>query len=140
MRDRVAVPEDVAKRIRDLVQEYLGRPEKTDLHSLVQTIGALPVYRDMGGTFFLRPDGEILSCEHDQERPPGVEQDVGWRVKALVVAAEKFPELAVLLPDRPFLAKDCRSCEGKGRVAVPEIERSFFCEKCHGLGWLGAAV
>jgi hypothetical protein len=124
----------------ELVNEYLARPEKTDVHAVVETTGTLPVYRDIGGTLFLRPDGEILGCDHDSDGPPVPQNDPAWRITALVVAAEKFPDLAVFLPDRPSLAVDCAACDGRGHITVPEIDKEFLCEKCCGLGWLPPAV
>jgi hypothetical protein len=132
------IPEAIAERIRQLVAEYLSGPDKAELHPVVQTTGALPVYRDMGGTLFLPPDGVILAQAHNDQGPPALEQDPGWRLAALVSAVEDHPELAALVPDRPRTASDCQECKGTGRIRVSGVEFAFFCGECRGIGWLRA--
>src|SRR3954454_20804853 len=105
--------------IQSLVERWLASPDRTDLTEAVRGSGALPVYSDMGGTLLLRPDGEILflgSGPEDDE--PRIETDPGWRITAIVVGAEEYPELRPLLPVRPSGTEDCEACACHGRVRV----------------------
>jgi hypothetical protein len=130
---------DLRSVIQSLVKGWLASPTRSDLTEAVRGSGALPVYSDMGGTLFLRPDGEILvlgSGPEDDE--PRIETDPGWRITAIVVGAEEDPELRPLLPVRPSGTEDCEACAGHGRVHVGEIDHRFLCGRCHGLGWFAA--
>lgn len=103
----------------------------------VRASGALPVYYDMGGTLFLRPDGEILVLDNGSvDDGPRIETDEGQRITAVVVGAEAYPELRPLLPMRPAGARDGDACAGRGRIRVVGIEHRFLCGRCRGLGWL----
>ncbi|GAC1448844.1 MAG: hypothetical protein NVSMB9_32400 [Isosphaeraceae bacterium] len=128
---------DLRSLIASLVERWLASPSPDcpDLAEAVRVSGALPVYSGMGGTLFLRPDGEILLLDHESEDVvPRIETDHGWRTAAVVVGAEKYPELQPLLPIRPPGTEDCVDCAVRGRVRVAEI--SFLCGRCYGLGWL----
>jgi hypothetical protein len=127
-------------RIEARIKEWLQGPDGLHLAPAVRTSGALPIYSDMGATFFIRPDGEILVRAHDSRDDPVVEREPRWRLAALVVGAEKYPELKELLPSRPAETADCTSCGGTGRLKVENIERTFVCGTCHGMGWLAEAV
>jgi hypothetical protein len=128
---------DLQTLIRSLVERWLASPDRADLTEAVRVSGALPVYSDMGGTLLLRPDGEILFLEDaSEDDEPQFETDEGWRITAIVVGAERYPELRPLLPIRPAVAEACGACDGQGRIRVAEISRGFLCGTCRGLGWL----
>jgi hypothetical protein len=92
----------------------------------------------MGGALLLRPDGEILCFHWDSLGELAPETDPGWRVTAVVVGAETYPELRPLLPVRPFGSADCEWCTGSGRIQIRESgrDRGPICGGCHGAGWL----
>lgn len=123
--------------IQGLVEDWLAAPAPPDflVVEAVRASGALPVYSDLGGTLFLRPDGEILALEHDSDDAPQIEADPGWRMTALVVGAETYPELRPLLPVRAARLPDCAACAGRGRVRIGEIDTGILCGNCFGLGW-----
>jgi hypothetical protein len=128
---------DLKTLIRSLVERWLDSPDRPDLTETVRASGALPVYSDVGGTLLLRPNGEILFLDAvtgDDE--PQLETDQGWRITAVVVGAERYPELRPLLPIRPAVAEKCDACAGQGRIRVAEISHGFLCGTCRGLGWL----
>ena len=132
---------ELRRAIQSLVDRWLGSPPNDpEFVEVVRASGALPVYADMGGTLFLRPDGEILVLEHDSRDAPQIEADPGWRMTAVVVGAEKYPELGRLLPARPLGTGDCEGCRGRGRVRFGDIDHDFLCGTCHGLGWLGGTI
>jgi hypothetical protein len=127
---------ELAQTIHDLVSRWLEGPDPLGLRPAVLVSGALPVYSDLGGTLFVRPDGEILFLEHDSPDEPKVERDPAWRLSALVSGAEKYPELRPLLPVRGKGARECDACAGRGRVQIGEAGRGILCGRCRGLGWL----
>jgi uncharacterized protein (TIGR02996 family) len=103
---------------------------------LARRCAALPIYADMGGTILLRPDGEILVVDDEEELQPLTHR--GWRLIGLASAAEFFPELRPLLPPRPFSANSCPQCGGEGveRWWVQGKKGITPCGKCWGQGWL----
>lgn len=128
---------DLQTLIRSLVERWLASPDRPGLTGAVRASGALPVYSDMGGTLLLRPDGEILFLDDaSEDDKPRLETDEGWRITAVVVGAEKYPELRPLLPIRPAVAEACDACAGQGRIRVAEVSHGFLCGTCRGLGWL----
>jgi hypothetical protein len=125
--------------IESLVKRWLVSPVRSDLINAVRVSNALPVYSDLGGTLLLRPDGEILFLDSGSgDDEPQIETDFGWRITAVVVGAEEYPELRPLLPIRPSGTEDCEACAGLGRVRIGETDVRILCGRCHGLGWLAA--
>jgi hypothetical protein len=134
---------DLRTVIEALVDRWIAAPAHLDLVEAVRMSGALPVYVDMSGALFLRPDCEILCLpDGDSIEAIAVERDPGWRLTAVVVAAEKYPELKPLLPARPPGTGECKWCGGRGRIRIGESDcrRGPICGRCFGLGWLGGAV
>jgi hypothetical protein len=132
---------DLQRVIQSLVDRWIASPPNDPvLVKAVRASGAMPVYADMGGTLFLRPDGEILFLDDVSSDAPQIETNPGWRITAVVVGAEKHPELGRLLPARPPGIGNCEDCEGHARVRIGDIDYYFLCGTCHGLGWLGGTV
>jgi hypothetical protein len=131
---------DLRSVIEDLVKQWRASPTHPELVEAVATSGALPVYMHMGGALLLRPDGDVLSFPWDGIGKPAPESDAGWRLIAVVVGAEKHPELRPLLPVRAAGTADCAACEGRGRIRIGDHHRGPICGSCKGLGWLGAAT
>jgi histidine triad (HIT) family protein len=117
-----------------LIARYLEGPDALSVCDIVKTNNALPVYADMGGILFLRPNGEIL-CLPDDGSSLKPETDLSWCTIALVSAAEKYPELSFLLPPRPETAKDCSDCQGTGKIKIHQIAYAG-CSRCNTLGWV----
>ena len=127
--------------IRQLVDCWLASaPSDPVLVEAVRSTGAIPVYADIGGTLLLRTDGEILALDDGPSAVPRIETDLGWRITAMVVGAEKYSELGRLLPVRPSGIGNCEYCEGRGRVRLGDNDRGPLCGNCHGLGWIGGTV
>jgi hypothetical protein len=130
---------DLRSVIEVLVTRWLASPTHLDLVAAVRESGALPVYVDVGGALLLRPDCEILLLPSDSIETPVIEFDPRWRLTAIVVGAEKYPELKPLLPARPTGIGDCEWCDGRGRIRLGDSKhrRGPICGRCYGLGWLG---
>jgi hypothetical protein len=95
---------------------------------------ALPVYKDIGGALGFDSQGVVIEFdwETEQARPT---TDHRWIITAAVSAAEKYPELREILPDRPPRATTCSKCLGAGKIALTPTS-NFGCGECCGLGWV----
>jgi hypothetical protein len=140
MGQRIMAATDLRTTIAHLIKQWLASSTDPELVEAVRISGALPVYMGMGGALLLRPDGEILCFPWGCFGELAPESDPGWRITAVVVGAEKYPELRPLLPVRPFGTADCEWCTGSGRIRIgaSEDRRGPICGSCHGLGWPGA--
>ena len=128
----MTIPANLLALIETRIEEYLRGPPDA-MRACSREHRVLPVYADMDRLLFLRPDGEILFKKNELASSSLVpEKSEYWRLIAKLVAAEKFPELAQLVPARPPSASDCLDCEGRGKVLNDMVR----CEVCHGLGWV----
>jgi hypothetical protein len=120
--------EVIAKRLA----EYASNPnDPWGLTQVAERLRALPVYMDMGGALFLTLDGDVLRLNHYDGDVPTPELDSERHIVAAVAAAEKYPELAPLVPERPASAEDCSACGGTGRITRHNLR----CGECTSLGW-----
>ena len=124
-------------RLSSYVSARLGallrydRVGSDEQRTLARAMNALPVYFDFSGALGFTPDGTVL--HHDLEsRQTTAMTDERWIVIAAVSAAEKYPDLREMLPDKPPTAKTCTLCSGTGR----QLEIKAFCGNCAGLGWV----
>jgi hypothetical protein len=133
-RVRLAVPPELSTWLTERVTAYpCEAPERLQwLAGYVAEAGALPLYAGWTETIGLRPDGEVVSWSTEGEYP-GTRpvEDQGWLLTALVKGVNRYPELRLLLPERPPNARDCwHLCHpffAEGKVT---------CSECYGLGWL----
>jgi hypothetical protein len=127
---------ELSSLIETRIEEYLRRPADP-MQVFARGHRALPVYADIDRLLFLRPDGEILSKDNANTSGDLVaEQSAYWCLMARLAAAERFPDLAALIPARPSSASDCADCEGRGKVLNDMVR----CEVCHGLGWVDSSA
>jgi hypothetical protein len=129
----MVIPTSVSRLIELRLAEFLSGPSDVR-QDIARRYGALPVYSDMGGNIFLTPSGDVvfLGDEGVVTALPGAPPD--WALVARIAAAEKYPELAGLVPTRPDSAPNCPACGGAGR----QLELRFRCGSCLGLGWVRA--
>ena len=95
----------------------------------------LPLYVGWSAVFGLRPDGSFVRW--DFEASPDLVSDLSspfWQRMALFQGVKRYPELAGLLPARPFHAELCGLCNGSGEVPG---RQDLVCE-CGGAGWVVA--
>ena len=88
----------------------------------------------MWADYYLRPCGEVVVIGEDFDEPEvvGIHTDRSNVLRMLVWGAERYPELAKLLPARDAGAVDCPTCR-----AIPLFaELNVLCPTCGGLGWL----
>ena len=72
------------------------------VRALAGRLRALPIYADMSAFILIRPSGELLEVDSDQDwstdlsvRPAGL--DMAWRRRVLRAGVLKFPELQDVL-------------------------------------------
>lgn len=118
--------------LKEAINEYTEEAIKFML-----SIGALPLYFDMGGVYALKPSGEIVSTSWDEVDILRVENDQRIRNIALFQGSKKYPELSELIDANPNTNRPCPYCKGTGIASLPSGVRSenFVCY-CGGLGWI----
>lgn len=126
----------ISTHLRDCLQQRVADCLADDLldegvRRVAERKQAFVIYADLGGAALLDLDGRVWMFAWDGEA--AWEDSAKWRLLALVIGAERFPELKELLPVRPALAPDCSSCQGTGTFAHL---RKVKCWECAGLGWL----
>jgi hypothetical protein len=98
--------------------------------------GLLPVYADWMCAYALKPDGAPVYSDEAEWRPL---TNARHRHIVFAQAAERYPSLSHLRPQRGLKDPDCPSCGGTGQVRLPEGTGPgvLMCE-CGGLGWYPA--
>jgi hypothetical protein len=131
--------------IVNATRAYIAENAKShpEIAAFVETLAALPLYADWGGGVALRADGELIGFLWNEPQSIKVETDPHLRFLAVVSGAERYPELAPLLPMRTSTDRDCPSCGGTGRLLDLEahgVDTTHIRCYCGGAGWLPANV
>jgi hypothetical protein len=98
---------------------------------------ALPLMLDMGGSYAIRANGDLVQFDWDGRGGAEPLEDPRLINIALHQGSLKYPLLAGLVPSRPAGARDCPHCDGTGRLPLtttPGLE-NVMCY-CGGVGWL----
>jgi hypothetical protein len=133
---------NVAPESLHLVEEALAEYLRTaDGDAFAARYRALPLYAEWYGTTYLTASGKFLYL-NEETAPPRLENDLNdaSRLVALVLAAERYPQLRALLPQRPAGTPDCEDCGGGGHVIIMGNASNIICGPCNGLGWRGATA
>jgi hypothetical protein len=88
---------------------------------------------DLSGCLVLAADGTVLRYDPDSATVYHVSDDKNIKL-ALVSGAERYPDLAEILPVRPRGANTCTDCSGQGK----HFQGRVYCGRCGGLGWVEA--
>jgi hypothetical protein len=96
-------------------------------------LGALPIGDDLWSSYYLRPNGEVVTVGEDFDNPDAdrVYTDEKRTLSTLVWGSRRYPELRELFPERPPGATDCPCLEHPLFA-----ERRIICPECCGMGWL----
>jgi hypothetical protein len=108
-------------------------PQFSDVRTWARYHHALPLIVDMGGCIALRPTGELISFDWDNEKEATLDVGPYNTHIARGVGSRKYPEIDGLAPVRPAQAKTCPLCGGSGS---PEPGASNVVCRCGGLGWV----
>ena len=108
-----------------------------DAARLGAPFGLLPIYLDWMGFLGLRSDGVMGFVGWEPPHDPDFAVPTYLQRVGLVAAAEHYPELSDLVPQRAAEAMTCPSCRGLGRPTIEglEIPQNVRCF-CGGLGWI----
>jgi hypothetical protein len=137
--------ETAADRLKQLPYAPTGDRERADwlvafvaVARSILTIAdreGLPIAGSIGFDATLLSDGTVIWHTYDI----GDEDPDVWRlatreerITALLIAAERMPQLAALLPVRKAEAVECAECSGRGTTVMNVV----FCSHCGGLGWV----
>lgn len=134
---RILLPPELSAWLAARIANYLA--EASELYhrweaQAVTEFAALPLIRHWFETFGLRADGTVVRWSTEgNDRYPGmraVEERYDW-LTALVEGARRWPELGVLLPVRPPIARDCVCVRHPGFAPGKAL-----CPECCGLRWV----
>lgn len=101
-----------------------------------EEMNALPIHGDILYIWALRPDGVILSLDHEAfNLAREVETNPLIQFGAMVHGAEQYPELWRLIPAPPPHVRPCDECDGNGYPLNYDDAHSY-CFTCNGLGWV----
>lgn len=130
-----STPHSLAQQIGWRLEEITsgGSGLSRELRSVATVLGALPIFFDADGTIAIRRDGTLLSYRWATDHSLTSEIAPRDRLVALVVGAEKYPELRELLPARPADARPCPACSGTGLPLSDEELSAIRCGTCCGL-------
>lgn len=119
--------------IEQRMREYLAEtdPALEWVRDAVRAHHFLPLCFSMSSAVCIRPDGTFWSWTGDW-----IEPVLGARLRrvALSEGAKRWPELAALIPPRPFGAVDCNECSHTAMLRK-KGSTNIMCW-CGGLGWV----
>jgi hypothetical protein len=136
----VILPRHIVERIHATILE-LKPSSPFHVDGEAQRYGGIALMGTIGATWILRPDGTFLDVDSDSGKP-AQPLDAAFHTTALVAGTERYQWLAELLPQRPFGARDCSCCLGRGRLYLTDQQASsegVFCPECSALGWTASS-
>ena len=135
---RVPVSSDLSTWIAERIKAFPGDQEAQKwLTDRVSEVDALPLVLDMGGSYAIRANGDLVQFDWDGPAGAVPLEEARLINAALYQGSLKYPPLACLLPSRPVGARDCSHCGGTGKLPLttqPGLE-NVICY-CGGVGWL----
>jgi len=141
--DSLISSEWIESAIRDYIAEAQDAHYEmaAEVATAVETMRALPLWCDWNGGVAIRPNGELIGFRWDEPQSAKIETDPHSRFLACVEGAEKYGELASLLPTRTVDDRDCAACNGTGIILGFEehVLKNLRCY-CGGAGWLPSNV
>ena len=139
-------------RLTQRLQDYLSAPKRDIFQEEARQLQALPVFLDLFAIWYIRPTGEILLSNYNDQTDdwdvsifePADEQgtlETNWhtwiRLLVLNTATMRYPEFAELLPLRAPETPDCPDCHGTGKkIGTDGQPINFPCRGCASLGWV----
>ncbi len=134
--------------LEPFIRDAFGRTAATALGSPP----GFQLHGSIGINAFLRGDGSVWVESDELDQVEQVERREVFgveRLTNLVIAVERRPTLAGLLPIRTDASRVCARCEGEGSVPLTEAEQRpgmylrmgasplrVYCRACGGLGFV----
>lgn len=121
--------------VRELIQSAKNK-EASAIERALLNLEALPIPWAWEGCCGIRASGEVVYVDDDGNQVPldAMGDPRESTFPTLIYAAERNPDLACLLPERPESATSCEACKGSGRFR----DTRALCYDCLGLGWIDA--
>jgi hypothetical protein len=135
---RVPLSSDLSAWINEAIKAFQhGNESKEWLAKRVKEVDALPLVLDMGGSYAIRANGDLVEFAWDEAGDAVQLDDHRLINAALFQGSLKYPQLACLIPARPVGVRDCSHCGGTGKlsVAMQRGLENLICY-CGGVGWL----
>jgi hypothetical protein len=128
---------ELAARIRRWVDELPTEGMQNWAERLCKQNGSIPLHSTQIYLWALRPDGQVLSIDHESfARRAEPENDPVTAYAALAQGARTYPELSGLLTHNPSGVRGCEVCGGLGWTqAQPPAQGTDYCQRCEGMGW-----
>jgi hypothetical protein len=137
---RFRIPADLIPKLRSL------RARQHAWRELIEAEDVVHLYYGLGPALFLTFDGRVLRDNWDWDGRGAYEVSdpkEAWTAVVLGAHGFAFPELLLLLPQRPPNAVDCPVCGGAGALFGPptadgkKSEHWLVCsDRCGGVGWI----
>ncbi|HJR08112.1 MAG TPA: hypothetical protein VJ842_12700 [Pyrinomonadaceae bacterium] len=128
---------DLAARIRRWIDELPTEGVENWISRLCKQHDAIPLHCTQIYLWALRPDGQVLSIDHESfARRAELENDPVTAYAALAQGARTYPELGGLLTHNPAGVSQCEVCGGMGWTETqPPAHGTDSCQRCVGMGW-----
>ncbi|MDX6270952.1 MAG: hypothetical protein QOD28_2175 [Acidobacteriota bacterium] len=128
---------ELATRIRRWIDELPTEGKEHWSSRLCQQHDALPLHSTQIYLWALRPDGQVLSIDHESfARRAELENDPMTAYAALAQGARTYPEIGELLMPCPAGLRRCEVCGGLGWTAAQTpAHGTDACQRCAGMGW-----
>jgi hypothetical protein len=125
----------IEERIHSIGRERPIRDKHA--HEIATRHNALPLFRGVKGYYALGLTGEMLKFQWSRFDTPVPMFSRGRAYGALMIGITKYPELAVLSPERQPGDTECEHCRGSGLHPLREEtgDERILCE-CGGLGFI----
>lgn len=127
-----AIQATMPDTIDELIATLINGSSGSNFEAAARRFDALPLYDGWDGWVLLTRQGEVVDADEAGVLTLAKEP---MRTMCLVGGAERYPELAPLLPVRPTASKNCPHCNGTGWMPIGADGR-FRCGTCRALGWV----
>jgi hypothetical protein len=127
----MTIRETIEQRISDFL--IADDPKLAWLNEAVQKHTFLPLYVGWIAVLGIRPDESFVRLDLGGNGDEAMTlSNPYWQRMSLCQGAKKYPELCILIPERPASAQTCDGCGGRGQLpGAPQL----ICE-CGGIGWV----
>lgn len=127
-----AIQATMPATIDELIATLVNGSSGSNFEAAARRFDALPLHEGWDGWALLTRQGEVFDADEAGALTLAKEP---LRTMYLVGGAERYPELAPLLPVRPSASRNCLHCDGTGWMPLGEDGR-IRCSTCRALGWV----
>lgn len=129
--------------LKTKIQTRIDRAKKLHPAALSENGKAILVDGSIGYGCFVSADGDVFMeiYKLGTDEPSVFDRSRKAQIAVLVLGSRTIPKLDEMLPERPSVAPDCKTCNGVGWIHQELFRESigsngFLCPDCSGLGWV----